>query len=164
MNSYQPTEDLQKIQAAAAYISYRINELEDQLIMYDPTQNANARLDAFREDVKTKLQFLPVVRGCMNSLHTDFISYTRDDVLAIMRDMKKELVEVLSNLTDVPPPKPKRIRHYKSKQHYEIAKAEISAYAAQVLRPMTPREKWSLIQGRMKKKARKERTVAVAVA
>ena len=157
MNSYQPTEDLQKIQAAAAYISRRIAELEEQLIMYEPTQIANTRLDAFREDVKTKLQFLPVVRGCMNSLHTDFISYTRDDVLAIMRDMKKELVEVLSTLTDVPPPKPKRIRHYQSKQAYEQAQAEISAYAAKMLAPMTDREKWRCFQARMRAKVAKEK-------
>ena len=156
MNSYQPTEDLQKIQAAASYLKARIDKLKNTLVLYDPGQIVNVPFDEFRKDVKKSLQFFPEVNKWMNSFHTDFIQYTRDQVYNELNRELERIGSELSSLTDVPP-KPKRVRHYKSKQAYEQAQAEISAYAAEVLRPMTAREQWRVVQGRMRVKVARER-------
>lgn len=161
MNSYQTTEDLQKIQAAAFYLKTRINQLKNSLILYDPDQIVNVPFNDFRKDVKKSLQFFPEVNKWMNSFHTDFIEYTRDQVYA---ELDRELARIdaeLSDLTDVPPIK-KRVRHYRTKQGYEAAQAEISALAAKVLAPMTPREQWRLVQGVMRKRRAKERALSSA--
>ena len=156
MNSYQPTEDLQKIQAAAFYLKARINELKNSLILYDPDQIVNVPFNEFRKDVKKSLQFFPEVNKWMNSFHTDFIQYTRDQVYNELNRELERIGSELSSLTDVPP-KPKRTRHYKSKQAYEQAQAEISALAAKVLAPMTSREKWRFVQSRMRIKIAREK-------
>lgn len=156
MNSYQPTEDLQKIQAAAFYLKARINELKTNLILYDPDQIVNVPFNEFRKDVKKSLQFFPEVNKWMNSFHTDFIQYTRDQVYNELNRELERIGSELSSLTDVPP-KTKRIRHYKSKQHYEAARAEISAYAAQELRPLKGRELYRFVAARMRVKVAAER-------
>lgn len=162
MDSYQTEEDYARILKAIDVIRAKIEECENKLVLYDPEQNANTPLDVFRRDVKASLQFLPEVNRRMNSLHTDFVTYTRDQVYAILNDTIERIDQVMANLTTTPLPKPKRIRHYRTKQAYEKSQAELSAYAAQILHPMTPREQWRLVQGVMRKRRAKERALSSA--
>lgn len=159
MNSYQTTEDCQTIRNAGVYLKRRINDTLTALILYEPGQCVNGPLDAMRRDIKRTCGFLPEAVKLMNSFHTDFKRYERDQVYHMLQQELQRLDDTLADLTDVPPPKPKR--KYRRRKSYKMSN-EISQLIEKYSQPVPFERRVQQTLARMRRKARiSSKTVAV---
>lgn len=157
MNSYQTPEDAEKIRTAGVYLKRRINDTLTALILYNPGQCVNGPLDAMRRDIKRTCSFMPEAVKLMNSFHTDFKQYERDQVYHMLQQELQRLDDTLADLTDVPPPKPKR--KYTRRKPYKVSN-EISQLIEKAMAPVPFEKRVRITLARMRRRARSSKTVA----
>ena len=161
MNSYQSTEDAQKIRTAGVYLKKRINDTLTALIMYEPGQCVNGPINVMRRDIKRACGFMPEAVKLMDAFHTDFIRYERDQTYSMLQLELQRLNDTLADLTDVPPPKPKR--KYHRHKPYKVSN-EISMLIEKALQPVPFEKRVRQTLARMRRKARNEKLAAAATA